>query len=573
MNLIYFLIFNIFIIFTNSLTLYADTNDNLSNLVNARKSLYFHKYVEADNYYQLALKNISDVTILEEYLIFSVSHKNLSQSYNIAQKILSLNPKHNLAALVISIYEAKNNNIDKAISNLEKYTPSENSINQLFLITLKGIDYYSKDEISHFKNLASNIKLYAPDLYYTQLAYLNVLSNKNDKAKESFKYLLSNFPNVQNTLAYIRIIYKDNEAESIRYFQDLLSDNYITDARAKLYIQRDDKNIPKNILSSILVKIASFATDEINNITQVSERFLLIRLAYFLNENNSFATYSISKFYETIGDYESALYFYRLIRRNSYYKRITLNTVLDYLEELKLYDKALTIAEEAIFDDKNNPLPFIRIGQIYNKTGNYPQAILAYSNAISISIKNNYKNSLWLAKYLRGIVYDKNDDWNKAEKDLLDAYNINPNDPLLLNYIAYSWVVKDHNINLALKMLEKAVKLSSAKKPSILDSYSVALLRNKQAEKALYYSRLATQMDNYNPEFLEHLADAMWQNGYIQQAFLYWNKSSTLYTQQSDIRRVTQKLAKDFPDYLNKNIIEKQYKELDNFVTFSKKEQ
>ena len=59
----------------------------------------------------------------------------------------------------------------------------------------------------------------------------------------------------------------------------------------------------------------------------------------------------------------------------------------------------------------------------------------------------------------RGIAYERLNDWNNAEKDLSDALEINPNDPYVLNYLAYSWLDRNLNLDKAVNLLKKAVEL------------------------------------------------------------------------------------------------------------------
>ena len=50
-------------------------------------------------------------------------------------------------------------------------------------------------------------------------------------------------------------------------------------------------------------------------------------------------------------------------------------------------------------------------------------------------------------------------DWNKAEKDLKKAMRLNPDDPYILNYLAYSWLDRNKNVEKALSLLKKAVEI------------------------------------------------------------------------------------------------------------------
>ena len=59
----------------------------------------------------------------------------------------------------------------------------------------------------------------------------------------------------------------------------------------------------------------------------------------------------------------------------------------------------------------------------------------------------------------RGTSYERMGNWIKAEEDLIKSLSIVPDQPHVLNYLAYSWIEKKINTKKALDMLEKANKL------------------------------------------------------------------------------------------------------------------
>ena len=65
-------------------------------------------------------------------------------------------------------------------------------------------------------------------------------------------------------------------------------------------------------------------------------------------------------------------------------------------------------------------------------------------------------DKLWRVLYMRGICFERIDQWEKAEKDFLNALEVDPNLPQVLNYLAYGWVERDIFIDRSLEMLTKA---------------------------------------------------------------------------------------------------------------------
>ena len=71
--------------------------------------------------------------------------------------------------------------------------------------------------------------------------------------------------------------------------------------------------------------------------------------------------------------------------------------------------------------------------------------------------------------YRRGGSCERIGKYEKSDKDLLDPLKIIPNNSYVLNYLAYSWLERNQNINKAILMLEKAYK-ENENDPYIIDS-------------------------------------------------------------------------------------------------------
>ena len=78
--------------------------------------------------------------------------------------------------------------------------------------------------------------------------------------------------------------------------------------------------------------------------------------------------------------------------------------------------------------------------------------------------------------YARAMTYDKLKRWEEAERDLLRANELSPDQPFLLNYLGYSWIDRGVNLERGKAMIQRAVEL----KPTdgyIIDSLGWALYR------------------------------------------------------------------------------------------------
>ena len=102
--------------------------------------------------------------------------------------------------------------------------------------------------------------------------------------------------------------------------------------------------------------------------------------------------------------------------------------------------------------------------QHYYELANFYKDVEDYKNSIkyySLALSNIEKNHKLVPKILdrRGSSYERLGEWDNAEKDLMKSLKISPEQPYVLNYLAYSWIEKEVNLDKALDMLKRATKL------------------------------------------------------------------------------------------------------------------
>ena len=122
----------------------------------------------------------------------------------------------------------------------------------------------------------------------------------------------------------------------------------------------------------------------------------------------------------------------------------------------------------------------------------------------------------------RGIAYERSGKWQNAEKDFLSSLNKEPNQPYVINYLAYSWVEKGIKIEESLEMLRKANQLKK-NDGYIIDSLGWALHKLKRYKEAKEYLQQAVTLMPSDPIVNDHYGDTLWMNGNKLQARYYWN--------------------------------------------------
>ncbi|MDI2090959.1 tetratricopeptide repeat protein [Commensalibacter oyaizuii] len=164
------------------------------------------------------------------------------------------------------------------------------------------------------------------------------------------------------------------------------------------------------------------------------------------------------------------------------------------------------------------------LADLYFDQKNYKAAAETYTKVISLT--KNLNNTMWPVYFARAIAYEKLGQWDKAEKDLRQALDFAPNEPMLLNYLGYSWALRKHNLKQAQILLQKAIDIAP-KEGAIRDSLGWAMLMNGDVGEAVKQLEKASETIPQDPELNYHLGVAYWKDGRYQEAVNQWNVALT----------------------------------------------
>ncbi len=218
--------------------------------------------------------------------------------------------------------------------------------------------------------------------------------------------------------------------------------------------------------------------------------------------------------------WQRAIDLYRRVPQNSAFKWESRVRIADNLHRLNKVDEALALLRDMASERPTNIDAVVTIGDIQRGEKRYEEAAEAYSEALS-RISELHAHH-WVLLYSRGIAYERSDQWDKAEPDFLKALDLKPNQPLVLNYLGYSWIELKRNLDQARAMIEKAVE----QRPNdgfIVDSLGWALYRIGEYEEAVKHLQRAVKLRPEDPILNDHLGDAYWQVGRHTEARFQWN--------------------------------------------------
>jgi Flp pilus assembly protein TadD len=195
--------------------------------------------------------------------------------------------------------------------------------------------------------------------------------------------------------------------------------------------------------------------------------------------------------------------------------------------------KALTDANAKDSDS------WIALGDAYRGAAKYGDAVSAYNQAEKALGTPAKKD--WPLFYARAMAEDKAGTWDKAEIDVNTGLKLSPDQPELLNYLAYSWVDQGRRLNDALAMLEKARSLRPYD-GYIVDSVGWTYYRLGRYDEAAQTLEAAVLLVPGDPTINDHLGDALWKAGRKMEARFQWDHALTFGPESDEKVTLQQKL-------------------------------
>lgn len=179
------------------------------------------------------------------------------------------------------------------------------------------------------------------------------------------------------------------------------------------------------------------------------------------------------------------------------------------------------------------------LGNIMRARKLYAEAIPYYDRALALVTKPERRH--WVYYYARGTSYERMKNWSAAETDLEKALSLYPDQPLILNYLGYSWIDQGRNLKEGMAHIEKAVAL----KPDdgyIVDSLGWAHFMQGNFAEAVRYLERAVELKPDDPVLNDHLGDALWRVGREREARYQWDQALSLKPEPDDEAKIKKKL-------------------------------
>jgi len=509
--------------------------------------------------------NLFNQKYLSNYFSALISFNNQNNDKSIKYFNLSKTLKKNhdkfLKKYVFSLVE--NDEIEKAIKEI-KLSRNENAKNFYHAKILLIINEIKNDNLLNAKIILNELKNLSAENTFELIiseiieSYIDLfLTNNINKSLKDFgklglitKAFQACHINSDNSLKYFDEIINTDDGDYSRYlyfyFYNLVEKNRFDEVTTT---SRSINSLNSNLLTSQSKKWINIGEfEKFSEYFSCSSKEDLISEFFFLISNlySSQNNFIFSNFYLKLSLYlNTKFYFnYSLLAENYYLQenyelsKKILNKFNKNNEIYEWYKVKRTAQIIDLTEGKNNSLKYVEnnfkkindpsakilfdLANIYKNFKNYEKSIKYYNLVLSkLDPKSiSYADTI----YRRGSSYERMGNYNKSDSDLTLSLKLNPDDPYVLNYLAYSWLERNYNLNIAVEMLLKAHN-QKKNDPYITDSLGWAYFLIGDYEKAEEYLKAAIEISPDDPVIMDHYGDTLWYLGRKLQANYFWKNS------------------------------------------------
>ena len=530
-----------------------DKAEQLSNYFSGTLLLSQNEYEDSLRYFKkLNGLESSHINFSVKYLYSLVNSGNFKQAFNYSKRLEKQKLDNFESNLIIGIYHLKNSNNQlaqkyflKAKSGNERFILNNYISNSLHnwsrLTNINQAEYDFQKLDTRFENLKKIENVFL-NCHFDSSKTINLFSELAQDQKTDFSRY--NYFHA----SYVASKGKINKAKKIvksaleLYPRNLLLNQYNIDLIKNKNVKIFDCKNKEHVVAEILY----IAANALSSQSMHLQSNFYLNLAKYLNED--FHSYNIllaENFYK-IDSYQNAKKIYNnLSKKGEAFHWYSSKQLARIFLQQKNKNEALKLLKKSY-----NSLLIKEIYETFDyaeflkNNEKFEESIPLYTIILNQVEKEHPLYSE--AADGRGVSYERIGEWDKAEKDLLDSLEVNPDQAHVINYLAYSWIEKGIKVKKSLSMLKKANKLRS-NDPYITDSLGWALFKLKRYQEAKDYLQLAVRLLPADPIVNDHYGDVLWRNGNEIQARYYWNYVLNL-------EKTDEKLKKKLEDKIIKGL-------------------
>jgi len=554
----------IYILIFFSFLSHFNAHSSNQKILYSRKSIsnYFSGIISSNNNNnKLALKYFNKLNHLKNNhdqfnrkLVFTlIQTQKIPEVFLYLKKLRKKNLNFFNANLLLGINYFLEKNYQKSASyfnsiiQTRKFSNLEKLIAQSLLSYIKVFENQLHDYKTVLNIIPENYKNFA----LINDTFINCYLD-NKKIDAGFLELIN--PNTLNftryNFFYVNfLVSKNRENEALKILErdnNILDTNLLLDQtrswfkKGKINKVKEifDCRNPNHLISEFFYLIANLHASKNN---YALSNFYL-NLSLYLNSDFIFNNALLAENYFYLEDYQNSKKNYlKLDSKDSIYGWYAKTRLVRIKSKIENNESAINFLNKS-FNELDNPTVknYVDLANFFKDFEKYEESIKYYTKALNI-ISNDH---LLYPKILhrRGMSYERLKLWEKSEDDLIQSLSLVPEEPYVLNYLAYSWLERNINLEKSMEMLEVAFNKKS-EDPYIIDSLGWGMYLTGRYEEAEILLQKAVQLMPLDPIVNDHYADILWKLNKNLQANYFWNYVLNLETTEDEMKdKIKEKL-------------------------------
>ena len=523
-------------------------NDLFGSYLAGRHASAINNSRMASEYYLKALESDpNNQDLLERAFSSVVADGRFEDAVRLGKRLDSKSSAQGIARLVLLTDDIRQKRFDAALNRTSASPDAGFGTLTLPLVRAWIMAGQGKtdDAIKELHQLDKN-HAYAP-FQQSNAALIYDFGGQNDKAAEAYEKVVGSDSGVQLTdvLSYAYFLARTGAASRAKalletYSKKFESNPILTDALAKLQAKKTPArliNTAADGAADVLFSIASsLALGDSSGPAAI-----YLRLATFLKPDFADAHLLLGDLLQRQNRLDTALQEYQAIGPDSPLRWNAQLRVSFILNQTDRTDDAIALLKTLVMQHPDDLDALTGIADMLREKERYTEARTFYDRAIKSLHPEAAQN--WTLFYARGITFERDKMWNLAEKDFLHALELKPDQPLVLNYLGYSWIERGTNLDRAAQMVMRAAELLPDD-GYIVDSVGWLKFRRGDYQGAIEQLERAVLLHPEDPTINDHLGDAYWMANRHLEARFQWRHALAMKPDSALAATVEEKLKR-----------------------------
>ena len=472
-------------------------------------------------------------------------------SVKLARQVAAFDSNDSTANMVLAVDAALNADWDKALGFIDSLP--ERGVSSVsgpllggWLELARGSLEAAMGRIAPLKDNSGLVLI-----YYLHSALLNDLAGQTEAAAEAYDNAL-----LATTRPTLRLVWlagnfferQGNGARAQQLYGDFARDSSNASIMQSLLVRAGSGQPPvaavadaRHGMAEVFFNIASLLSQE-----RAQDLALInIHLALRLQPGLDVARVLLGEVLQEQGRGAAAIAAYRAVPADSPFDWMVRIRVADELDRMGNVEEALEELNRLAAERPDDYEAYYRKGNLLRIQERFDEAVAAYDEAV-VRL-GEVQAHHWSILYYRGIALERAKQWERAEADFLKALDLEPEQPFVMNYLAYSWVEQKQHLDEAKQMLVRAVEL----RPTdgyIVDSLGWVYYRLQEYQKAVEFLEKAVELRAQDPVINDHLGDALWRTNRRDEARFQWRRALSLEPEPDQVPLIENKLKTGLPD-------------------------